>query len=274
MLASPKTVRTHATRNGLLAIFLLLVAGAWFGSAAPVSATTTAQAMQGQILVLVNRERAASGLISLRSDSRLTVWSAERSAWMSTHGVLSHDSWDGAPCTMYSRMKITWYGCGEAIGFTSATYGSAAATSLFELWQASPEHQALLMSSSYNYIGIGVSYRASTHTTYASILFLEGPDRTLPVAAVTSATEAAGRLHWTWSGYDPVLQTHLSGFRSFDVQLSKNGGAWKSIQTNSTITSETTPVETVGSTWRLRARATDKAGNTSAWITSSTTVVH
>jgi uncharacterized protein YkwD len=274
LLASPKTVRTHATRNGLLAIFVLLICISWFGSATPVSAATTAQAMDSQILSLINSERAAAGLVGLRRDTRLAGWAGERSAWMVTHGILTHDSWDGAPCTMYAKMRIAWYGCGEAIGFTTANYGSTAASFLFNLWKASPDHQALLMSSAYNYVGIGVAYRASTHTTYASILFLEGPDRTPPVATLTGPTVSGGRLHWSWTGSDPVLQTHQSGMKNFDVQLSANGGAWKTIQSNSTVTSETTRVERAGSTWRLRVRATDMAGNNSAWVTSSTAVVH
>jgi len=274
LLASPKTVRTHATRNGLLAIFVLLIGMIWFGSATPASATTTAQAMDTQILGLINGERAAAGLMGLRRDTRLAGWAGERSTWMVTHGTLTHDSWDGAPCTMYAKMRIAWYGCGEAIGFTTAKYGSAAASYLFDLWKASPDHQALLMSSAYNYVGVGVAYRASTHTTYASILFLEGPDRTAPVATLSNATVSGGRLHWSWSGSDPLLQTHQAGMKNFDVQLSADGGAWTTIQSNSTVTSETTRAERSGSRWRLRVRATDNAGNNSAWITSSTTVVH
>ncbi len=274
MPASPKTVRTRATRNGLLAIFVVLIAGAWFSSATPASASTAAQSMDSQLLGLINKDRAAAGLISLRGDTRLAGWAAERSAWMATHGVLTHNSWDGAPCSMYSRMRVTWYGCGEAIGYASASFGSVAANLLFSLWKASPDHAALLMGSKYNYLGIGVAYRASTHTTYASILFLEGPDRTAPVAVVSPATVSGGRLHWTWSGSDPFLQTHQAGLKNFDAQVSANGSAWKTIQSNSTVTSETTPVERAGSTWRLRVRATDRAGNNSKWVTSATTVVH
>lgn len=275
MPASPKTVRTRATRSGLLAALLLVLGCAWFGQAAPVQASTaaTAGAMETQLLGLINHERVADGLVSLRKDTRLATWAGNRSAWMAARGVLTHTSWDGAPCTMYAKMKITWYGCGEAIGFTSAAFGSAAATFLFNLWKASPDHQALLMSASYNYLGIGVSYRASTHTTYASILFLEGPDRSPPVARYLHQGVSGHDVNWSWTAADPLLQTHYAGFKSYDVELSVNGGAWRRARTGSTAIAVTIRNEKAGK-YRLRIRARDRVGNLSAWLTSATLTVH
>ncbi len=273
MPASPKTVRTSATRNGLLAVLMLLVAGTWFGSAAPARATSTAQAMDTQLLGLVNSERVANGLVSLRKDSGLASWAGERSLWMASHGLLTHTSWDGAPCSMYVKMRITWYGCAEAIGFTTAKYGSAAATFLFNLWKASPDHQALLMSASYNYVGIGVSYRAATHTTYASVLFLEGPDRSPPVVRYLHEGVSGHDVNWSWTGADPMLQTHYAGFKSYDVEISINGGAWRRVRTGSTAIAVTIRDEKAG-TYRLGVRARDRAGNLSGWLTSATLKVH
>src|SRR5580693_268340 len=128
---------------------MLLVGVAWCGQPAPAQASTAATAgtMETQLLGLINTERVADGLLSLRKDSRLATWAVDRSGWMAARGILTHTSWDGAPCTMFSKMRVTWYGCGEAIGFTSAQFGSAAASFLFNLWKASPDHQALLLSS-------------------------------------------------------------------------------------------------------------------------------
>lgn len=274
MPASPKTPRTRATRNGILAVLVLLLAGTWIASAPPVNATTTAQAMDAQILTSINAERASSGLTALRLDSRLVSWSANRSAWMAARSVLTHTSWNGLPCSMYNLEHVTWYGCGEAVGFTTTAFGSAAATALFAMWKASPDHNALIKSSAFNYIGIGVAYRAASHSTYASILFLEGPDRTKPIPSWTLQSQAAGTIHWKWTAYDPALQTHLAGIRSYDVDIRVNGGPWVHLRSNSTPTSCTMPNERPGSTWQLRVRARDKAGNVSGWITSAVLVAH
>jgi uncharacterized protein YkwD len=275
VLASPNTHRTYATRIGLLVAAALVLGGAWLTGPAPVAASTatTAATMESQILTFINADRAAAGLQALRRDSQLVTWSADRSSWMATHGSLTHTSWGGAPCTLYQNQRIKWYGCGEAIGNTTASFGSTAASFLYALWKNSPDHEALIMSKSYNYVGIGVSYRSSTHTTYASILFLEGPDISKPTAALSGPTLNGRSIHWSWSATDPVLQTHTAGIKDFDVQIRVDGKAWVNLRSNTTVTSETTPGERPGSTWALRVRADDRAGNASAWVTSATVVI-
>ena len=228
--------------------------------------------MESQILGLINADRAAAGLVGLRRDTRLVTWSADRSTWMASHAALTHTSWGGAPCNLYQNERIRWYGCGEAIGDTTASFGSTAASFLYSLWKNSPDHEALIMSTTYNYIGIGVSYRAATHTTYASILFLEGPDRTSPVPRYASQYVSAGRLHWTWTAVEPLLQSHTSGFKNYDVEISVNGAAWRHMRSSSTAVAIATPPERRG-TYKVRIRARDNAGNVSAWLNSSTLVV-
>ncbi len=274
MPASPKTPWIRATRSGLLAVLVLLLAGTWIATAAPVRATSTAEAMEAQILGAINSDRGAAGLTALRLDSRLVDWSIERSAWMAARGILTHTSWNGLPCTMYNIEHVTWYGCGEAIGDTNATPGSAGANVLISAWRASPDHDALIKSAAYNYVGIGVTYRPANRTTYASILFLEGPDRTRPIPSWTSQALTGRTIHWGWTAYDPLLQTHLAGVRNYDVDIRVNGGAWASLRTSSTGVSCTMPNEAPGSTWQLRVRARDNAGNLSGWLTSATFVVH
>jgi len=284
VLASPKTRRTHATRHGSSAVLPVLVlalalalagVGAWLSGAQPARASTasTAASMDTQILGLMNNDRQAAGLQPLRRDSELVTWSADRSAWMASHADLTHTSWGGAPCTLYSREGLSWFGCGEAIGDTTATFGSSAATFLYSLWKNSPEHEALIMSKTFNYVGIGVAYRSSNHTTYASILFLEGPDISRPTAVLTAQQLNGRSIHWAWGASDPTLQTHTAGIRDYDVQIRVDGKAWVTLRSNTTVTSESTPSERSGSKWALRVRAEDRAGNASAWVTSATFVI-
>ena len=272
--ASPPTPRTRATRHGLVAILVILVACAWFGGAAPVSATSTAEAMDAQILASVNLDRASLHLQPLRLDARLISWAGTRSAWMATRANLTHTSWVGSPCNLYNVMRITWYQCGEDIADTTAVPGTVGAAALYSLWKNSPDHYALITSTTFNYIGIGVSYRPANRTTYASILFLEGPDRTMPISSWTSVSLTGRTVHWGWTAYDPILQSHLAGVSNYDVELRVNNGVWGLLRSASTGVSCTMPNRVPGSTWALRVRARDAAGNVGRWLTSATITIH
>lgn len=271
--ARPPTLRTRATRQGLLAVLVILFAGAWFGGASPIKATSTGEAMDAQILASINHDRAGLHLLPLRLDARLISWANARSAWMAARGVLTHTSFDGSPCNLYNVMRIAWYQCGEAIADTNAPTGAVGATALYSLWKNSPDHYALITSTTFNYIGIGVTYRPANRTTYASILFLEGPDRTMPIERWTNLSLIGQTVHWGWTAYDPLLQTHLAGVRNYDVELRVNNGAWGLLRSGSTPVSCTMPNRVRGSTWALRVRARDYAGNVSGWLTSPTVAI-
>ena len=200
----------HPVRAALLAV---LVAGAWFvqppGAAAagpaPTSPATTtlatttpatvstAATMDSQILNSMNADRASRNLVALRVDSRLAAWATDRAAWMANHAILTHTSYGGSPCNLFVVERITWYQCGEAIADTTTTFGAKAASALYGLWKGSPEHFALITSSTFNYVGVGVAYRAANHTTYGSILFLEGPEHNRPIPSWTSASTTPRR---------------------------------------------------------------------------------
>jgi uncharacterized protein YkwD len=272
--ASPPTLRTRAIRHSLLLVLVVLAAGVWFGRPPSVNATSTAATLDAQILASINKDRASLGLHALRLDSRLVGWSADRSAWMAGRGVMTHTSYDGSPCNLYNVMRITWYQCGEAIAYTNATPGPAAGAFLYNLWKGSPDHYALITSNTFNYIGIGITYRPANGTTYASILFLEGPDRSLPIASLTNGSVNGGTVQWGWTAHDPILQTHTAGVKDYDIELRSNNGSWRMIRANSVTLSYTLRNQLPGSTWALRVRARDNAGNVSGWVTSATIVVH
>ncbi len=266
--ASPQTLRTRVLRHGLLAVLVVLLAGAWFSRPTVAEATSTAEAMDAQILASINHDRVALKLQPLRLDARLIAWSTARSAWMATHGILTHTSYAGSPCNLYDVMRITWYQCGEAIADTNATPGPAGAAALYALWKGSPDHWALITSTTFNYVGIGVTYRAANRMTYASILFLEGPDRSMPIPSLSNVSVVGQTVHWGWSAYDPILQTHTAGVRNYDVETRLNNGTWGMLRAATTSLSCTFPNRPRGTTWSLRVRARDNAGNLSGWVTS------
>ncbi len=273
MPARRRLVQSRALHHGLLAVLVLLLAGAWFGQPAPVAATTAAVQMDGQILTSINKERTSLKLVPFRLDGRLVTWATDRAAWMASAGILTHTSYGGSPCNLYNTMHVTWYQCGEAVAETNAAFGGTAASALYSLLKNSPEHDALMASSTFNYVGIGVAYRASNHTTYLSILFLEGPERNRPIPSWTSVYASGGTVHWSWTAYDPLLQTHTGTIRNYDVELRRNNGTWHLLRSGNPATSATFRGLPPGTSWALRIRARDNYGNVSGWLTSTTLVV-
>jgi hypothetical protein len=96
-------------------------------------------------------------------------------------------------------------------------------------------------------------------------------DTTAPVATAPAQSLVAGSTvvgastvptKLTWSATDSG-----SGVASYEVQQSTNGGAtWTDVALSSATAKSVTLKLGVGNTYSFRARATDKAGNTSGWV--------
>lgn len=257
--------RPRARRAGLVALAAILLATvATIGTPAPASASTETS-MEHSLRTWINRDRADRGLRPLRLDLRLVALAGERASWMAAHGKLTHDSVDGTICDALTARSIRWYSCGEDVGYTSYPWGSKAAASLYSMWKHSPAHWALLMSSRFNYLGIGVAYRSATATTYASIVFLEGPDRTAPWARMRTKSVSGTTIRFTWSGADRLLQTHTAGLRDFNVQYRVDSGAWRQIRTATTATSIALSSRQRGHYYTIRVQARDRRANLSSW---------
>jgi hypothetical protein len=220
--------------------------------------------MEGSLLSWMNRDRLAHGLRALRLDSRLAALSGDRATWMAARGVLTHQSAGGSVCTAMTSRSITWYRCGEDIGFTTATWGTASAKYIYTLWRHSAPHWALMMSTRYNYVGIGVA-RQTNGSTFASIVFLEGPDRTRPIARMRTRSVSGTTVHYTWSATDTRLQTHTAGVQDYNVELRIDNGPYVRIRTATTQTSLSLLHRARGHWYTVRVQARDKRGNLSAW---------
>lgn len=231
------------------------------------SAATTASASsittpERQIMTEVNQARVANGLVPLRSDYRLWGLADERAAAMASANVLSHGA-AGSLADGLNRRGIQWYTHGEVIAYSTGS-ASAAATYLFELWANSPPHWALLTSSSFNYLGVGLAVSASG-VTYGSIVLTESRDRTGARGTMVGATVSGDDVRWTWRGSDPRLQTHTAGLRDFAVQQRTDGGSWVTVSTATTSTARSAINRARRHWYGLRVRARDRAGNVGPW---------
>lgn len=98
-------------------------------------------------------------------------------------------------------------------------------------------------------------------------------DRSRPVMRSLRATVAPGTTptttvevaKLTWAATDSG-----TGVRRYTVQVQRNGGAWATLTLATASTTTLTRSLAIGSTYRFRARGTDKAGNVGAWIYTPT----
>lgn len=235
---------------------------------APVSAATSASGAEAMIIGWVNTDRSAAGLAPLRGDGNLAYIAGVRASRMASSNTMSHTV-GGALNSQLAARSVQWYRFGETIGWSSASWTVDAARSIYRGWMNSAPHRALLMSDQFNYIGLGLALRSSNSRTYGSAVLTESLDHTDAVARLTGTRRSGDDVSWTWSGYDPKLQTHMSGLRDFDVQYRVGSGAWRTLRNNTTSTSLTLRDRAHGRSYAIRVRATDRRGNVGKWTAAS-----
>jgi uncharacterized protein YkwD len=233
------------------------------------TATATSTSIAASVLGWLNRDRAAKGLAPLRTWAGLTTLATERAGNMAAKGTLSHAAAGANIGATLTARGMQWYGFGEIIGASTYPWGSQAANNIYGLWKGSAVHRSIMFSASYNYIGIGFAYRSATKTTFASIVFAESKDHTGASARNVALVRNGTSLTYRWSGYDPRLQTHTAGLRSFDVQFRLDGGTWRTIRKGTTSTWLGLSNRARGHWYSFRVQAADRRGNLSAWSTES-----
>jgi len=236
--------------------------------AAPASAATSATDAEAMLVSWINRDRVAAGREPLRTDSYLGIIAGRRAARMASNNVLSH-SIGGNLTAQLDYYDVAWYRYGETIGYTTAAWTVDAAKSLYSAWKHSSPHWTMLMSTKFNYIGMGLALRSSNRRTFGSAVMTESPDHTKPIARINSAVRSGDDLRWEWNGYDPRLQTHTAGLRDFDLQYRVGSGSWVTLQNDTTSKSLSLANRTGGRYYGIRVRATDRRGNVGAWTPES-----
>jgi uncharacterized protein YkwD len=109
---------------------------------------------EGQVLTLVNKERAAAGCSPVTANDRLTRAADDYSDVMASSGVMSHTGPDGS--TMTTRVEAAgyqWSTLGENIA-----QGQADAASVMRSWMNSPGHRANILNCSFKELGVGVHF--------------------------------------------------------------------------------------------------------------------
>jgi uncharacterized protein YkwD len=257
----------------VLAAFTLVATTAPAGvrAADPVDeATLTTQ--EAAMVAALNKDRTDRGLIEVRTDSRLMAIARARSNDMIAKGYFSHTQPDGRNVfDILTAQHITWYNAGEIIAWNNYPMDSTVSAANRQ-WMNSAGHKAIIVSTDYNYVGVGLAVDPVTAKKMWTAVYLKGPDRTPARAAwgttalATTATPGTRRVSLKWSGSDPRLQVLTAGLKSFTVQRRVDGGAWGTVWSGTTATSGGLTLAT-GHVYEIRISAVDKRGNASDWKT-------
>ena len=259
---------------GILAAMIGAVPGSVLASGSSGPANTnppnspSSGIVETYIRTWMNYDRSIRGLRPLRVDVNLRAIATTRAGTLASLGLLSHSA-PGDLSTQLNTAGVRWYGWGEDIGWSSYAWGHDVALSLYTMWKHSPGHWALMMSTRYNYVGIGLGYRWPDGATYSSIVFAEMPDHTAGYARITARGRTGTSVWFHYTGADTLLQTHTAGLRDFDLEYRVDGGPWYIIRIHRTAVSITLPSRAHGHTYYLAVRARDRAGNVSSWSTPS-----
>ena len=251
--------------SGIAALLAVLLIGTLSLSPAPVRAAGGSSAeMAAEFTTQLNRARIAQGLAPYRPWPAIAAIATARSGRLEATQTLTHAAAGPSISATLDAAGLQWSGWGEAIGVTSYPAGSQAVGNLYSLWYASPMHHPLMFSKTYNYVGVGFA-TGPDGRTWSSIVFVESVDHTPPIARNGALGRAGTTLSYSWSGYDPILQTHTAGLRSFDVQYRIDGGPWRMLRSNTTTRSVRLANRPRGHTYWFRVRSRDWRGNLSAW---------
>ena len=116
--------------------------------------TSTSSGMNSdeqEVFNLINKQRTNNGLPALKIDEEVQKVARIKAEDMVTNNYFSHQSPTyGSPFDMLKSFKISYKSAGENIAANSSNTGAVNA------WMNSSGHRANILSSNYNYTGIGV----------------------------------------------------------------------------------------------------------------------
>jgi len=263
----PVTPRSRPPRClTLLVAIAVLVAGLWPGAALAADPTSSElRAAERLVLTRINEERAERDLRAIRMDPRIAAVAQARSADMVARQYFAHVDPDGlAPWDHLAAADIGWSRAGEIIALDSRSPVSDAARGAVQQWMASPGHHDQIVSTTFNYAGVGVAMTGGV--SYWTVVFIQGPDRTPPRSSITSVSSARGSrsARVRWQGTDPRLVTLTAGLAAVDLERRRIGGTWQTVRSRVTGTRATVGGRK-GVRYQFRVRARDRAGNVGRW---------
>ncbi|MEO5939972.1 MAG: CAP domain-containing protein [Candidatus Limnocylindrales bacterium] len=265
-------------RRRLASLALIAVLGAAFAAPGGAVAETVPvepaalTAAETAMVAALNVDRTERGLVPVRVDIRLMAIARARSDDMVANDYFSHVQPDGRNVfNILTAQGIKWYTAGEIIAWNG--YDMDLTTDAANRqWMNSAGHKAIIISTNFNYVGVGLAVDPATGKKVWTAVYLKGPDRTSARLAVytprvtTGTTSSTRYVKVAWSGSDVRLQVLTAGLRGYTIQRRTDGGAWTTISSLTTLRTKTMLLR-IGHRYEFRVLARDWAGNQSRWIT-------
>jgi uncharacterized protein YkwD len=253
---------------------LTLLAGVLVAPApAAAEDTMTVSVAEMAMVAALNVDRTQRGLVPVRIDGRLMAIARARSADMVAKHYFSHTQPDGRNIfDIISASGIAWYGAGEILAMNNYPTLDTSLQRANLDWLNSPGHYAIVVSTSYNYVGVGLAVDPVSGNKYWSAVYLKGPDRTGARASARTPSVSAGstwsrrRVRVSWSGADVRLQVLTAGLYTYQLQRRTDAGAWVTVRASTTRTYLGFDLPR-RHTYTFRVRARDRAGNWGSWST-------
>ena len=150
-----------------------LVAALLAPSAAPATqhGSSTMSALESGVVQQVNAIRAAHGLKPVHLDARLTTAAAQHTREMGADGYFEHASHDGTAfwkriARYYASSDYGYWSVGENLLWSSPDVDPQHA---LELWMASPEHRANILTPRWREVGVSAVHFAAAPGAYRGL---------------------------------------------------------------------------------------------------------
>ena len=160
---------------------------------------------------------------------------------MAKKHYFSHTQPDGRNVfDILNANHITWYGAGEIIAWNNYPTLELSTHNADSQWMNSPGHKAIVLSSTLNYVGVGLAIDASNGKKMWTAVYIKGPDRTGARSTTNTPVVTAGstggskKVSVSWTGSDVKLQVLTSGFHSWAVERRTDGGTWTRMWSSTT----------------------------------------
>ena len=147
----------------LLATVTALIVALGTAAAHPLPAAAALSTASAEALLLswTNRDRAALGLVPLRSDPALVAVAGTRADNLAASSKFSHAAAGGDAAPALAAAGVQWFAWGEDIAQWPGGVSGTSVAGIYRAWRASATHWAMLMSPRMNYVGFGLAVRRS-----------------------------------------------------------------------------------------------------------------
>lgn len=135
-----------------------------------VIALTSTLAHAEDMAEMISRYRRAHGLSTVKTDPRLTAIAERQAKAMAASGIMDHD----VAGSFASRMS----GARTGMAAENIAAGTSTSAETFRTWQKSPGHNANLLQSKADIVGVAVARNDQTrYKTYWAMVIAETPPK-------------------------------------------------------------------------------------------------